>query len=976
MPTSPEEKFRQLDVLLDAALDLPTGERDAFVDRATHGDEELRREIRLRLQAHESSGEFLERPAVELAAPLLHAAAEIASISSIDTAPERVGPYRVVREIGHGGMGIVYLAERDDGQFQQRVALKVVRNASAHQSVLVARFLEERRILAVLEHPGIARLLDGGVTDAGAPWFAMEYVEGEALDRYCDAHSLSVERRLALFGNVCEAVQYAHQHLVVHRDLKPSNIFVTNDGIVKLLDFGIAKLLDPLELATIDAPRTEWQAMTPEYAAPEQIRGNPVSTATDVYALGVVLYALVAGRRPYELRGLSPAEVQRTVCEVDPPKPSATLSADSSAPDDRVARARARDATPDELRRRLHGDLDAIAMQALRKEPSRRYASAAALLDDLHRLRTQRPVLARPDSARYRVGKFAARHRLALAIAAALVLLAAGGFERERVLRSRAQTELRKAKAVEAYVIGIFDGSDPFSQTTENGHELSTRALLDRGAKRVDVELAAQPEVEAEMRGVLSRVYTNLGVFEPAEAQARGALTRRTALYGPNDPQVAEAEDQLGFVLLKRDSMASAERLLQHAFATRKAVLGTTDSATVESLYHLSELYRGTNDFDRALGYSRDALEASRRTFGENDPRFAQSLVEVALLLWQKGNYEEAEPMLRRALAIQVSRLGENAAATAQTMHNLAQVLEMRSQYAQAEIYYRRALAAKRVTLGNAHPSVTVNLNNLGIMLAKEMERPDEGEPLIREALALDRQIFGARHEYVAASLDNYAAVLVMKGDFKEAESAAREALAMNRSLLGEENTGVALDMNLLGTILLLKGDLDGAIPLFRESRTQFARFLGATHLSTMKISNNLARALCERGSTKEADEIFREVAAHTDSSQSRERAVYIGARVGLGRALLAEGRRAEARDVLTPAVSMAITQWKIGNWRIADAQLALGETLASIGSAADAKPLLEAARATLDQQRRAQPRLAAEADAALARLARPPAGR
>jgi serine/threonine protein kinase/tetratricopeptide (TPR) repeat protein len=963
------DRFHQIDALLDALLDLPTGERDAFADRATANDAELREELRRRLHAYRSSGGFLSQSAMELAEPLLHAASESAPSAHTEVPPARVGPYRIVREVGHGGMGTVFLAERDDGQFAQRVALKVIRQTLAHRTGLVARFLEERRILAVLEHPGIARLLDGGVTNEGAPWFAMEYVDGEPLDRYCDARTLSVDQRLALFGDVCTAVQYAHQHLVVHRDLKPSNVLVTRDGTVKLLDFGIAKVLNPLDPANSNISNTAWQAMTPEYAAPEQVLGGPVSAETDVYAMGVVLYSLVAGRRPYELRGLTPAEVQRLVCDVDPPKPSSTFAADGDVAGDRVARAGARDGAPDTLRRQLQGDLDAIVMQALRKEPARRYPSAAGLLDDLRRFRTQLPVIARPDGAGYRMGKFALRQRVALGVAAGLVVLFAGGFARERVLRDRAETEARKAKAVEAYVVGIFDGSDPFSEGAVGGKELTARSLLDRGAQRVGEELAAQPEVQAEMRGVLSRVYTSLGVFDQAETQARQSLQRRTALYGGNSISVAEATDQLGLVMLRRDKLDSADLLLHHALSMRRTLLGADDPAIAESLDHLSDLYQEKDEYDRALVVTREALDLRRRAFGENDPKFASNLVDVALILWRKGSYAEAEPILRRALAIQQTRIGENAPATAKSLHNLAQLLEMRSEFGEAEVFYRRALAAKRATLGDAHPSLSINLNNLGRMLATQMERPDEAEPLIREALAMDRKMFGEKHTFVAASLNNLALVLRLKGNLDEAERVGLQSLAVNRSLFTTENSSVALDLNDVAGVMLLRGNLDSAVTFFRESRAQWEHLVGPLHLNTLIVSGNLARALREHGDTKEAEQIFRAVATHLDSAQARQRAIYVGVRVGLGRTLASQGRHAEALDVLRPALAMSVTQWKPDNWHIAEAKLALGQSLMAAGKSAEAKPLLEESRASLDRQRRAQPRLASEADAAIARL-------
>ena len=391
------EAFRRVDAVFDAALDLPTGERAAFLDRTCAGDAALRDAVERLLAAHDRSDGFLAAPAAGFVAPLLD------TPDALEGMPERVGPYRVVRELGSGGMGTVYLAVRDDDQhFHQRVALKLVPGAIGADWKL-KRFLAERRILASLEHPHIARLYDGGTTPDGAPWFAMEYVEGEPLDRYCDAHALTLEQRLRLFRDVCAAVRYAHAQGVVHRDLKPSNIFVTADGEAKLLDFGIAKLLDPG--ADGDAPRTGtgMQLMTPEYAAPEQVRGREATPAADVYSLGLLLYALIVGQRPYRTAGLTPAEIERVVCDSDPPRPSA-------------AARRAR------RRWRVDADLDTIVCHAMQKDPARRYPSAAELLEDLSRHAEGRPVLARPDTFAYRARKLIVRHRRPVATVVLLLV--------------------------------------------------------------------------------------------------------------------------------------------------------------------------------------------------------------------------------------------------------------------------------------------------------------------------------------------------------------------------------------------------------------------------------------------------------------------------------------------------------------------------------------------------------------------------
>ncbi|HKT61838.1 MAG TPA: serine/threonine-protein kinase, partial [Gemmatimonadales bacterium] len=391
--TSPD-RWRRIEELLDGMLDLPPSERAAWLERACAGDEALRSEVEdLAARGEEHTG--LPRPPEALIAPALES---LAVAASSEPSPDRVGPWRLVRELGRGGMGAVYLGERDDDQFRKQVAVKLLHRDVAGDD-LVRRFRHERQILATLDHPHIARLLDGGVA-AGTPYIVMEYVDGVPLDLFCERHRLSVAGRLARFADVCAAVQYAHEHLIVHRDLKPTNILVTADGQVKLLDFGIAKLMDEEGVpATAPLTRTGMHLMTPEYAAPEQVRGGRVTTATDVYALGVVLYELLAGRRPYDLRGRSPSEIERVICETEPLRPSTAVG-------------RERSGRTEALRRRLRGDLDTIVLKALRKEPERRYPSTAALLEDLQRYRDGLPVRARPDTFAYRARKFAGRHRV------------------------------------------------------------------------------------------------------------------------------------------------------------------------------------------------------------------------------------------------------------------------------------------------------------------------------------------------------------------------------------------------------------------------------------------------------------------------------------------------------------------------------------------------------------------------------------
>ena len=935
---SPTDRFRRIDAMFDAALDLSPEEQVAFLAGAAGEDADLREEVARLLDAYRQCDALFGTSAAELAAPLF----DSAELLTLAGAPDRIGPWRIVRAIGQGGMGDVYLGERADGQFEQRAALKVIQHGTPG---LVRRFLEERRILALLEHPGIARLIEGGLTPGGLPYFAMELVDGVPIDRYCNDHDLSLDARIELLAGVCDAVSYAHHHLVIHRDLKPSNILVTVDGRPKLLDFGIAKLLKET-----DRTETQGAVMTPEFAAPEQVLGEAVSTATDVYALGALLYFVLTGTLPHDARDKTLVELAWMHAEKQPPRPSSRVS--------------------DPLRRRIRGDLDLIIMTALQKEPARRYQSPDALAEDLRRFLKGHPILARPDTARYRVRKFVGRHRMGVVLAASFVVLLAIGLGRERVLRHRAETEARKAREVGDYLVSIFDVADPFAATTATTGDVTARELLERGTRRIDSTLAGQPEVQAEMRGVLGRAYNSLGLYDKSIALLRETLAQHKGLYREPNLTIAKDLDQLGDVLLRQDRYDEAEPLLKEALAQRRQLLGSSDDATAQTLDHLASLYQRRSEYPAAEPLFREALSIRQRLFGDTADVVAESLNNLALLLYERDAYADAEPLYRQALAIRIHRHGEAHPLTAEVLHNLAQTEQGRGKFAAAESLYRRALAAKRRTLGNLHPSVTVNLNNLGDLLVTE-GRVDEAEPLIREALALDRQIFGEKHSYVAASQRNLATVLRLKGDFAEAEQYYRASLTIDRELLGPDHRNVALGLNDLGNIRRLQGDLPGAVDYFRQAVKISRRALGDDHISTIACTVNLGRALQAQGNTAEAAELLRAAAEKLDTANADRLPWYVYAQSGVGLTLVAQGHATEGRDLLEPVVKLAGERLGRDNVRTADARLALGKALLATGEYARAEGELRTASAWFEKKRKVQPFLAADARSALADLER-----
>jgi serine/threonine-protein kinase len=780
MAGASQERFRRVDEIFDAALDLEPNERDAFITAACGSDDTLSNRVRMLLAAHDRSSEFLQAPAAQLAAVLL----EDPQRGTI-APPERAGPFRIVRELGHGGMGVVYLAEREGAEFEQRVALKLVRQSGAGESVY-RRFLDERRILAMLEHPQIAHLIDGGLTSEGLPYFAMELVEGEPIDAHCDRRGFSIEQRLDLVLDVCDAVQYAHEHLVIHRDLKPSNILIRGDGQLKLLDFGIAKLLDPL--ATVhdgDATQTGAMALTPEYAAPEQVRGAPASAATDTYALGVLVYALLTGRRPYEVRGCSAAEVERIICEVEPPRPSTTLGAPDNTEDD-LARAQARGTTPDRLRRRLRGDLDVIVMKALHKDPARRYASAAALRDDLTRWRSGHPVLARPDRAAYRLRKFVRRNRAGAAVLVLLVAYAATvTVQRERVRRALGEAELgtRRAEQVTDFMLGLFEESEAGQRLTDT---VTARGLLARGEARAD-ELSSQPAMRAQMLDVLGRLHAQLGQNERAKSLLEQALSIRRQLYGENHPDYVSTLSTLAGAVNRRDNPVQVAALHRQVLDARRRLSGNDDPKTVDALWALAQALHRTGDAKAAVPLFDQWLATIARLPKSQTPERADQLVAAAEFLEYRDELDRAEPLLREALAIRRAVFGERHHLVAQSIGDLGKFYEMSHRHELAEPLLRQSIEMLRPIYPDGNPQLAAVLRSWSNVLS-HMGRHADVLPVAREVVSLNRRFFGDSSVDVARSMLDVSTALTGTGAYVEAESVAREGIAKLRSRLGDKS--------------------------------------------------------------------------------------------------------------------------------------------------------------------------------------------
>ncbi|HEX8249366.1 MAG TPA: serine/threonine-protein kinase, partial [Pyrinomonadaceae bacterium] len=627
-----KKQWKQVKEIFNAAVELPPSERLAFIVRESQGDALVINEVNELLKSDEEAEDFIEHPTVAVSQMLL--------TEEVPLAGKKIGSYKIEKQIGRGGMGAVYLAQRADEHFTKRVAVKLIKRGFDTDDI-IRRFRHERQILAALDHPNITRLLDGGATEDGLPYLVMDYVEGLPLNRFCEEKHLSINERLKLFLQICSAVIYAHQNLIIHRDLKPSNILVTAGGAPKLLDFGIAKLTTPDSPQTLERHTT--QMMTPEYASPEQILGQPVTTAADIYSLGVVLYELLTGHKPFKIKSKNPVEISKIITDSEPVKPSSVITRDRKFTTWQMA-----------VSTQLRGDLDNIILMAIRKEPERRYSSVEQFAADINRFLAGLPVIARQDTVGYRASKFVQRHKAAVAAGAGIVVALVGGLAATKRQARIDRQQRDKAETINQFLQMMLASANPRSV----GKDVKVTEVLGIAARSLETDFANQPEIAADLETTLGMTYLSLGQIEPAEKHLKTALETRLAYFPRKSFEAAQSLNNYGKLLAEKGEMNRAEPLYREALKTFRQLLGNKSAEVAEVLDDLGYLLGLKAKYEESMRFYEEELAIRREISGKNHPEVARTMGKVGNVLTVLDKRAQSEPLHRQALKILRSAYG------------------------------------------------------------------------------------------------------------------------------------------------------------------------------------------------------------------------------------------------------------------------------------------------------------------------------
>ncbi|MBZ5719796.1 MAG: protein kinase [Acidobacteriia bacterium] len=971
MSTLTPEQWQSLSPYLDQALAMTDDERAAWLTSLHEKNPALAKQLGVLLEEHRALAKegFLEKGPSAL--PGL--------------AGQTVGAYTLVSQIGQGGMGSVWLAERSDGRFERKAAVKFLSAALIGHGG-EERFKREGAILGRLSHPNIAELLDAGVTSAGHPYLVIEYVEGEPIDAYCDGHKLDLRARIRLFLDVLGAVAHAHANLIVHRDIKPSNVLVSKGGLVKLLDFGIAKLLEGegQQGATTLLTHEAGSPFTPQFAAPEQLTGGAVTTTTDVYELAVLLYVLLTGQHPAGVGVHSPADLVKAIVETDPPRASNMIVSDAG----NIA-AQNRGATPDKLRRQLRGDLEAILLKGLRKQPGERYISADAFAADLRRYLAGDPVIAQPESRWYRAKKFASRRRWAVISVGSVVLALAAGLSAALWQAHVARRQTQVATAMEKFLEDIFRANSSSQDDPVKARQTTARELLDIGARKIDDELAGVPEAKLSILNTLGSMYFDLGLSDQAVSMRNKRVDLARRLYGNNSMEVVEALTDLGGALHASSSVNEREQVLLEAKRILDQRRDFRSQQRGALLVDLAQHYE-SSDLQRALDYSRQAVDIYRKY--PDDPMLPEALYEEALVLSVLAQPRQAEPLLVEAVQVSARLQGNSNLSLPRFYAYLGQTQQELTEFAAAEESLRRALLVARKLNGDNHIDTLETELRLGIFLAATSRiaeglqhiesarhillrtRGDEdpffapqvfleyGRSLayagrLEEGLAYVSKAVENRRKnrpgtrYLAQMFEQQASILLELGRYADAQRLMDEADVINKKVSYPTPYIVADDRARLLIATGRVNDADSALNAFHPS----APAPGAMALDALKVLASRAEIALARGDGESAARLSAQVVQEISGSAQRDYLKALEARAALveGRADLLRLHPSEALPLLQRAVELRQSMLDPISPALAAAQIALAECYLKLGDSEKAIALSSAAKKALASHRK-----------------------
>jgi serine/threonine-protein kinase len=820
-------RWKRIQALFHQAANLPPAEQRAFLVSACDQDEGLIADVLALLHEDARGPSLLDQPLAEVAHQILDEAAPSLPF-------QELGPYRIQRVLGEGGMAVVYLAQRQD--LGSLVALKLLRDAWLSPARR-ERFAAEQRTLAQLNHPLIARIYDAETLPDGTPFFVMEYVEGLPLTDYCAKHQCSIERRLQLFRLVCEAVQYAHSNAVIHRDLKPSNILVKSDGTIRLLDFGIAKQVESLDVPA-QQTMTGLRLMTPAYAAPEQIRGQRLGIQTDVYSLGVILYELVCGQLPFDLSNLSAAEAETVLLEHEPPKPSTTVRKTSAAAASLSASSWA--------------DLDVLCLTAMHKDSERRYRSVEALIRDVDHYLNAEPLEARPDTIGYRLGKFVRRNRreVVAAVAAAALMVALVVFFTVRLTKARdaAVAEAARTQRIQRFTMNLFQGGD---ESVGPADDLRVITLVDRGLQEARA-LTGDPKSQAEIYQTLGTVYQNLGKFEEADKLLNTSLEQRKSLFGADSPEVADSLVSLAALRDAQAEFKEAETLARQGLEMSKSHLAPNHPAIGKATALLGKILEDRGTYAAAITVLE---EAARLQSTPSAPRadLSETLTELANCHFYSGHYDISESLNQRILVMDKELYGERHPHVADDLINLGAIQYERGRFSEAERYYRQGLDITQSFYGKDHPATASALTMLGRGLVSE-GKLDEAAGILQQALAIQEKVYGKVHPRVAGTLNELGKIAQRRGQLDEAEAELSRAAEIYKSVYAGKHYYIGVALSNLAGVLVDRKEYGRAEKLFHEALQIYSQTLAPDHQNVGIAHVRLGRALLRDHRYQEAE--------------------------------------------------------------------------------------------------------------------------